>query len=184
MKNCILGLLLCISACQNRNNLHNYLATRTTAWPPEADEILKELATRYRVRPKLKKWADIAEEFNERIKENNIDFSPRDAKQCQERWTHHLDPNINHNPWTEEEDEQLLRLHKTHGNKWVDIAVFFQGRTNHDCKNRWYGKLAKRTKHRKVRYKDRKLSRALEKQQDETGPIVFDSVFFNDFFEL
>lgn len=34
----------------------------------------------------------------------------RTAKQCRERWCHHLDPSVNHGNWSQEEDRQLKTL--------------------------------------------------------------------------
>jgi hypothetical protein len=67
----------------------------------------------------------------------------RIGKQCRERWRNHLDPAMNHAPWTAEEDEQLIQLHKEHGNAWVVIASQMRNRSDNAVKNRWNATLRK-----------------------------------------
>lgn len=59
------------------------------AWRKEEDELLRKLVEKHGP----KKWKEIAEEFG----------GGRRAKQCRERWCHHLCPGIKKEPWTIEE---------------------------------------------------------------------------------
>merc|ERR1712032_1045624 len=52
----------------------------------------------------------------------------RTRKQCRERWTNFLDPNLNRGPWTEEEDRKLIYLAST-GKNWKAIMKEMPGRT-------------------------------------------------------
>ena len=61
----------------------------------------------------------------------------RNARQCRDRWCNFLDPSLNHNSWTEEEDTKLWQLFLKFGNKWVRIAKQFPNRTDGMIKNRW-----------------------------------------------
>jgi len=61
----------------------------------------------------------------------------RNAKQCKERWTLNLNPEINHGPWTPEEDESLVELHAEIGGKWSILAKRLPGRTEHAIKTRF-----------------------------------------------
>lgn len=63
--------------------------------------------------------------------------SGRNAKQCKERWTLNLDPDINHGPWSAEEDDQLVALHAEIGGKWALLAKKLPGRTEHSIKTRF-----------------------------------------------
>ena len=68
----------------------------------------------------------------------------RIGKQCRERWRNHLDPAINHEPWTPEEDLLLIKLHEEHGNSWVKISSLMHNRSDNAVKNRWNSTLRKK----------------------------------------
>jgi hypothetical protein len=61
----------------------------------------------------------------------------RTGKQCRERWTNRLDPNLNREIWTPQEDAILLFQQKARGNCWSTIAEFLPRRSANSLKNRW-----------------------------------------------
>ena len=61
----------------------------------------------------------------------------RDRAQCRERWHNHLNPDINHGPWSEDEDKILMDNHKTLGSKWSKYRTLLPGRTGKAIRNRW-----------------------------------------------
>jgi hypothetical protein len=61
----------------------------------------------------------------------------RTPRQCKERWTNYLDPNINMRVWSQAEDLLLLQKHGELGSKWVQLAQFFANRTDGQVKNRF-----------------------------------------------
>jgi hypothetical protein len=60
------------------------------------------------------------------------------------RWHNHLNPAINKNPWTNDENLLLLILHQHFGNKWAEIARHFNGRSDNSIKNHWNSSMKKK----------------------------------------
>jgi hypothetical protein len=89
---------------------------------PEEDFRLKEL-----VRRLGRDWNEVARQM-----------SNRNARQCKERWMNYLSPDVCAQPWTDDDDQLLLRKVSELGPKWVQITSFFPKRTDSNLKNRWF----------------------------------------------
>jgi hypothetical protein len=50
---------------------------------------------------------------------------------------------MNHSPWTPDEDNQLIELHRQFGNSWVRISALMRNRSDNAVKNRWNATLRK-----------------------------------------
>lgn len=63
--------------------------------------------------------------------------SNRTDMQCRERWENILNPDVNNEPWDEEEDAEMLGLLETLGPRWTAIATRMNNRTDNQCWRRW-----------------------------------------------
>ena len=87
----------------------------------DEDNKLKELVDRYG-----DDWCSIASEM-----------TGRGVRQCKERWSQYLAPDIVTREWTEEEDMRLEQKVTELGRRWIHIKPFFPGRTDTNLKNRF-----------------------------------------------
>ncbi|KAI3515764.1 hypothetical protein L1887_14668 [Cichorium endivia] len=109
--------------CSNRwNKSLNPMRKRVGKWAPDEDKRLK-------IAVKLfggKNWNKIAR------------FVPgRTQVQCRERWVNCLDPALNMNEWTPQEDLQLKYAISEHGYCWSKVAACVPPRTDNQCRRRW-----------------------------------------------
>ena len=71
-------------------------------------------------------WAEIAKQM-----------PGRNSRQCRERWQNYIDPSINQQQWTDDEDKLLLKKYQELGPSWSMISRFFNGRTGNTVRNRY-----------------------------------------------
>ncbi|KAE8670124.1 Myb-related protein Myb4 [Hibiscus syriacus] len=105
---------------------------RKGTWTPEEDRKLTAYVTRYGCWNwrQLPKFAGLA----------------RCGKSCRLRWLNYLRPNIKRGNYSKEEEETIIRLHESLGNRWSAIAAELPGRTDNEVKNHWHTTLKKRFK--------------------------------------
>ncbi|XVE98982.1 hypothetical protein REPUB_Repub03eG0156600 [Reevesia pubescens] len=68
----------------------------------------------------------------------------RCGKSCRLRWINYLRPDVKRGNFSKEEEETIIKLHETLGNKWSKIASHLAGRTDNEIKNVWNTHLKKR----------------------------------------
>ncbi|CAL1393927.1 unnamed protein product [Linum trigynum] len=83
----------------------------------------------------------------------------RCGKSCRLRWMNHLQPNVKRGDYSAEEEETILNLHSTLGNRWSAIAAHLPGRSDNQIKNHWHTSLKQRARQRINK----------EEKVDETG---------------
>lgn len=125
---------------------------------PKDDARLKELVEKYGEN----NWKIIASKMYGRA-----------YRQVKDRWLRYLSPEVNRNPWTQEEEDLLIRLVPTMSPHWKEIASHFSGRTDIQVKT-----------HYKV-LKNRAKKQITEIEQIPTEEFSFDEFEFDvDNFEF
>jgi hypothetical protein len=101
---------------------------RKGQWQDYEDAIVVEAVTTSTEQP-FTRWSDLAQRLPGRV-----------GKQIRDRWVNHLNPNINHMPFSREDDLLLWEGHKKLGKRWVEISTkyFNSSRSENHIKNRWY----------------------------------------------
>uniref|UniRef100_A0ACD5YS83 Uncharacterized protein n=1 Tax=Avena sativa TaxID=4498 RepID=A0ACD5YS83_AVESA len=72
----------------------------------------------------------------------------RCGKSCRLRWINYLRPDLRRGNFTADEEETVIRLHASLGNKWSKIAACLPGRTDNEIKNVWNTHLKKKASQR------------------------------------
>ena len=88
----------------------------------------------------------------------------RNARQCRERWKHHLDRSIKAS-WTKEEDGILKDKYGELGSKWGMIAKFLPGKKDDDVKNRYNHFKGIESQRKGREYEQKKLNELLDKRE-------------------
>ncbi|CAL9162270.1 unnamed protein product [Musa hybrid cultivar] len=68
----------------------------------------------------------------------------RCGKSCRLRWINYLRSGLKRGNFTKEDEEIIVKLHATHGNRWSLIAGHLPARTDNEIKNYWNSHLSKK----------------------------------------
>ena len=111
------------------------LTNQTKArWTVQEDELIKKC-----VAEGGEDWPLISRSLEE-LKSTK---SKRTPKQIEQHYYYCLKPEINKSDWKLEEDLHLINLLGEHGKNWQVLEESMNGRTQHQIKNRYFGRLKK-----------------------------------------
>lgn len=68
----------------------------------------------------------------------------RTPKQIHDRYINYLRQGLQNGPWTNEEDEILMKMYKMIGPKWSKMMKHLPGRSGNNIKNRWHKHIMKK----------------------------------------
>ncbi|TKW13657.1 hypothetical protein SEVIR_5G115600v4 [Setaria viridis] len=103
---------------------------RKGLWSPEEDERLFAQITYHGVST----WSSVAQLAGLR----------RSGKSCRLRWMNYLRPDLKKEPISKREEEIIISLQRSLGNRWSAIAARMPGRTDNEIKNYWNSRIRKR----------------------------------------
>ncbi|PON80524.1 GAMYB transcription factor [Parasponia andersonii] len=98
----------------------------------------------------------------------------RCGKSCRLRWMNYLRPNVKRGNYSQEEEETIIKLHESLGNRWSAIAAKLPGRTDNEVKNYWHTYLKKRVQQNSANRKEESADDDSNSNIYNFSPIIED----------
>ncbi|KAG7642688.1 Myb domain [Arabidopsis suecica] len=106
----------------------------------------------------------------------------RCGKSCRLRWINYLRPDIKRGNFTPQEEQTIINLHESLGNRWSAIAAKLPGRTDNEIKNVWHTHLKKRLSKNLNNGGDTKDVNGInETTNEDKGSVIVDTASLQQF---
>ena len=99
----------------------------------------------------------------------------RNPRQCKDRWSNYLNPNLNVGDWTQEEDDLILKKREELGPKWKIIATFFNNRTDSMIKTRYNALIRAKIKKNTENLANLILNQSIQSKKNKKSKLSNDS---------
>ncbi|XP_078435792.1 transcription factor MYB86-like [Wolffia australiana] len=103
---------------------------RKGLWSPEEDEKLLSHITKHG----HGSWSSVPK----------LAGLQRCGKSCRLRWINYLRPDLKRGTFSQQEEDLVIHLHASLGNRWSQIAAHLPGRTDNEIKNLWNSTIKKK----------------------------------------
>ncbi|OEL30258.1 Myb-related protein Hv33 [Dichanthelium oligosanthes] len=115
---------------------------RKGLWSPEEDERLFAQIAYHSVST----WSSVAQLAGklDSFQSDLVLRLRRSGKSCRLRWMNYLRPDLKKEPISKREEEIIISLQQSLGNRWSTIAARMPGRTDNEIKNYWNSRIRKR----------------------------------------
>ncbi|EAX90370.1 Myb-like DNA-binding domain containing protein [Trichomonas vaginalis G3] len=119
----------------------------------------------------------------------SFDMEGRTPRQCRERYTNYLAPNIERSDFSPQEDKIILSQYEILGSKWRKMSEFLPGRTANSIRNRYFHLIKKQTSgHNRI---ESSTDNEVDVTSEVASPLLFnitpsifdiptDSIFFEN----
>ena len=112
-----------------RRRLSKFAKSANNLWSAREDDIIRKTVLAHPNPAAFQQWSALAKES----------LPGRAPKQIRDRWKNQLDPQLDHSPFSRDDDVLLWESYKEHGSRWREISeqAFKCKRSENAVKNKW-----------------------------------------------